>query len=117
MTILCIPLTDLLMVIISGLLLILSFFVWRINARVSWLTGAMESHSTMMLRIEAKLGVEKEPIKVIWWYPTMQKFPFSGEHGQEAKLNKIYLGIPPKYRSNAKVRFPKISRWLSGAPS
>lgn len=117
MTLLCIPLTDWLMVIISGLLLIISYFTWRISSRLAWLTGAMETHSTMMLRIEAKRGIDGQPIKVIWWDPSREAFPFSGEHRAEADLEKIYLGIPPKYRSSGDHWYSKISRWSSGAPS
>ena len=117
MTLLCIPLTDWLMVIISGLLLIISYFAWRISSRVAWLTGAMETHSTMMLRIEAKRGINGQPIKIIWWDPSREAFPFPGEHGTEAELNEIYLGIPPRYRLRNQSWFSRFFLWLSGAPT
>ena len=93
MSIPCIPLTDWLMVIISGLLLLLGYFAWRISAKVAWLTSAMETHSTMTLRIEAKRGISGEPIKIIWWDPSIESFPFYGEHGKEAELQDIYIYI------------------------
>ena len=113
----CIPLTDWLMVIISFLLLLLGFFAWRISAKIAWFTGAMETHSTMMLRIEAKRGINGEPIKVIWWNPSIKHFPFFGEHNTEAELSEIYLGIPPKFRRANQNWRSKFSLWISGAPT
>jgi hypothetical protein len=110
------PLTDWLMVVISALLLLLALFAWRINARIAWLTGAMESHSAVMIRIEAKRGINNQPVKTIWWDPTQADFPFSGVHGKTDDLTKIYLGIPPKYRTYSKSRWPRLSRWFSGIP-
>jgi hypothetical protein len=79
--------TDWLNVIIAFLLL---FLLWRLNRRVTWLTGALESHSTLMLRIEAKRGIDGKPIKAIWWDPNREKPPFKGTHGVEADLEQIY---------------------------
>lgn len=90
--------TDWLNVIIAFLLLFLSILVWRLNRRVTWLTGALESHSALMLRIEAKRGIEGKPIKVVWWDPNREKRPFKGAHGVEADLEKIYLYLPPEHR-------------------
>lgn len=70
--------------------------VWQINKRMTWLTGAIESHSTMMLRIEA----EKAGKEIIWWDPSVQDFPRDGEHEKPCKLDKIYLGIDPKLRTD-----------------
>lgn len=90
--------TDWLNVIIAFLLLFLSVLVWRLNRRVAWLTGALESHSTLMLRIEARRGIEGRPIRVIWWDPNREKPPFNGAHGVEADLEQIYLYLPPEHR-------------------
>jgi hypothetical protein len=102
------------MVFISALLLIISFFAWRISSRVAWLTGAMETHSTMMLRIEAKRGIKEKPIKLIWWDPSIEPFPFSGEHNTEAELSEIYLGIPPKHRRANQNWCGKFKLWRLG---
>ncbi len=116
MLILDIPLTDWLMAIISIFLFLLGCFVWRINAKIGWFTGALETHSELMLRIEAKRGINGEPIKVIWWNPLTKHFPFSGEHSTEAELSEIYLGIPPKFRGENQNWYSKVKLWLSGAP-
>ena len=65
------------------------------------MTGAMETHSDLMLRIEAKRGVnENESIKLIWWDPTIEEPPIVREHGKEVDLREIYIYLPPKLREN-----------------
>ena len=113
MLILGIPLTDWLMVIIT---FILGFFAWRISAKIAWFTGSLDTHSELMLRIEAKRGINGEPIKVIWWNPLIKHFPFSGEHNTEAELSEIYLGIPPKFRGENQNCYSKVKLWFLGAP-
>lgn len=97
-----INLTDVLMVIISALLFVLSVFAWQVNRRIAWLTGAMESHSEMMLRIEA---ANKE-IPVKWWDPTRDgrcksNWPTKPEHDTDATVKKLYIGLPPHLRRNS----------------
>lgn len=89
-------------VLIAFLLVVLTFLIWRLNKRVSWLTGAMESHSTLMLRLEAKRGIDGKPVRVVWWDPNREKVPFSGAHNVEADLETIYLYLPPEHRECSK---------------
>lgn len=104
--------TDWLNVLIAFLLLFLSILVWRLNRRVTWLTGALESHSTLMLRLEAKRGVEGKPIKVVWWDPNREKPPFKGAHGVEAELEQIYLYLPPEHRECDRGFWRKVWAWF-----
>lgn len=74
-----------------------------LQERSNWLMGAMESHSTMMMRLEAK----KQGIPVIWWDPTdnetgEQYWPVydAAKHGEEAIIEKIYTGIPLRLRKS-----------------
>ena len=104
--------TDWLNVLIAFLLLFLSALVWRLNRRVTWLTGALESHSTLMLRLEAKRGVEGKPIKVVWWDPNREKPPFKGAHGVEAELEQIYLYLPPEHRECNRGLWRRVWAWF-----
>ena len=56
--------------------------------------GAMESHSTMMLRLEA----EKQNKEIIWWDPNFEEGPCPGKHGSDAKVQLIRICLPEKYR-------------------
>lgn len=96
--------------IMIGLTLIIAFFtylVWKVYERIAWLTGAMESHSNIMLRIEAKRGISNQPIKLVWWDPTIEPPPVKGDHGQEIDLNTIYVYLPLSQRKN------KPTWWVS----
>lgn len=104
--------TDWLNVLIAFLLLFLSILVWRLNRRVTWLTGALESHSTLMLRLEAKRGVDGKPIKVVWWDPNREKLPFKGAHGVEAELEQIYLYLPPEHRECNRGFWRRVWAWF-----
>lgn len=92
--------TDWLMVCLTFVIAVFTILVWRVYARIALFTGAMESHSTMMLRIEAK----KNGIPVTWWDPTLngpctKSWPqLQGEHGKEAVLEQIYIGVPVERR-------------------
>jgi hypothetical protein len=70
--------------------------VWKINNRMARLTGVMESHSTIMLRMEAK----KQGIPIEWWDPTINDFPREGKHQEQCELKTIYLALDPKLREN-----------------
>jgi hypothetical protein len=72
--------------------------VWKVYERIAWLTGAMETHSDLMLRIEARRGIKDESIKLLWWDPTIEKTPTKKEHGQEVDLSTIYIYLPPELR-------------------
>lgn len=72
-----------------------AYLTWKAYHRIEWLTGAMESHSEMMLRLKA---LEQE-VNVVWWDPSRKDFPpFKGEHNTPAVLEEIRLGVPPEHR-------------------
>ncbi len=74
------------------------------------LTNALESHSTLILLIEAKRGLrpgaaDNQPIRTVWWDPTVEKAHFFGskpgvvkKHRDEIDLDEIRLNIPPSFR-------------------
>lgn len=68
------------------------------NQRQNWFTGSMESHSALMLRIEAARGVNGKSIETLWWDPTIEKAPIKREHGKPAQLGPIYLFVPEDER-------------------
>lgn len=88
--------------ILTLVTVLLAFFVWRTYERIAGLTAAMETHSTVMLRLAAK----KQGVKVTWWdfnrnsaiRSDSPEFPF--EHGDEDRLDEsgIYLGLPRRRR-------------------
>ena len=86
------------MILLTAFIALFTFLVWKVYERIAWLTGAMESHAELMLRIEAKRGIAGQPIKVLWWDPTLESPPIKREHGQEANLEPIYCFIPPSDR-------------------
>jgi len=90
--------TNVLMVFLTALIALFTFLVWKVYERIAWLTGAMETHSDLMLRIEAKRGINGSPIKLIWWDPTIEKPPGKREHRQEVDLDTIYCYLPPGER-------------------
>jgi radical SAM superfamily enzyme YgiQ (UPF0313 family) len=77
-----------------------TFLVWKVYERIAWLTGSMESHSNLMLQIEARRGIKDgEPIKVVWWDPTIGGVPKEREHGMQVDLDTIYVYLPEEMRS------------------
>ena len=91
---------ELIMVILTTFLVFLTYLVWKVYERIAWLTGALESHSELMLRIEAKRGINGQPIKLVAWDPTIDPLPIKREHGQEIDINTIYCYLPLDQRKN-----------------
>ena len=89
--------------IMVGLTLVIAMFaflVWKTYYRIEWFTGSMETHSELMLQIEARRGINGEPIKLEYWDPTIVKSPKKKQHGQEVDLSVIYIGLPLEMRRN-----------------
>ena len=63
------------MILLTATIALFTYLVWKVYERIAWLTGAMETHSELMLRIEACRGVRDEPIKLLWWDPTIEDPP------------------------------------------
>ena len=73
-------LTDWILVFLTFVIAIFTFLVWKVYERIAWLTGAMESHSDLMLRINAARGINGKPIDLVWWDPTIADAPVTKEH-------------------------------------
>jgi hypothetical protein len=96
--------TDWMIVILTAAI---AYFGWQtgkvherietLYARIAWLTGAMESHSELMLLIEAKRGIGGEPIRTIWWDPTVEG-PSAVTHREERPLDVIKFFVPERFR-------------------
>jgi hypothetical protein len=80
---------------------------------MAWLTGAIETHSDLMLRIEARRGINGEPIKLIWWDPTIETIATKKEHGQEIDLTTIYMYLPLEMRKNRPTLKDKLKALFS----
>jgi len=106
--------SNILLVVLTAVIAFFTYLVWLVYHRIAWLTGAMESHSALMVRIEAGRAPHGKPIEVIWWDPTIEPFPFSGAHGQVATLERIYVGIPPQYRRHKHGLFRRIADTAKG---
>jgi hypothetical protein len=52
-----------LLVLLTLVITLFTYLVWKTYERIAWLTGAMETHSELMLRIEAKRGIRDNPIR------------------------------------------------------
>ena len=85
-----------------------TFLVWKVYERISWLTGAMETHSDLMLRIEARRGVNGQPVRLVWWDPTIAIVPTKKEHGEEVDLSTIYIYLPLEMRRNNPTRLQRF---------
>jgi hypothetical protein len=67
------------------------------SRRVEWLIGALESHSTIRLRMRAK----RDGLKVVAYDPVTARFPARGPlTGEEWPLETIYLALPPEFRAS-----------------
>jgi hypothetical protein len=88
------------MVALTLVIALFTYLVWRVYERIAWFTGAMESQSDIMMRIEARRGVKSRPIELVWWDPTIEAPPIAREHGARVDLRRIYVYLPPSMRKN-----------------
>ena len=86
------------------------FLVWKAYVNIEWFTGSMETHTDITLRIAAKQGVHAEPIRLLWWDPTLGETPSKKEHGKEADLSTVYIFLPPERRQKKATRWEKIKK-------
>lgn len=101
--------TDWIIIVLTLVIAFFTYLVWKVYERIAWLTGAMESHSDIMLRIEAKRGVNGQPIKLVAWDPTIEAPPVKREHGEEINLNTIYVYLPLNQRKNKPTWWKRVS--------
>ena len=108
--------TNTWLVILTALIALLAYLTLRVYRRIAWLTGAMESHSTLMLRFEALRAVNSkgEPLKVIWWDPDIPPPGPPPQHGQDASINEIRVYLPPHLRRGRKAWWAKAWHFVVG---
>jgi hypothetical protein len=84
-------------VILAAAIVYFAWVSWKISMRLAWLTGAMESQSDIIARLEA----QKQRNPLIWWDPTMKPFPHEGVvHGKPCHTKKLAIGIPEHLRQH-----------------
>jgi hypothetical protein len=77
--------TDWIVAFLTLVIAVLTYLVWKVYERIARLTGAMESHSDIMLRIEAMRGApEGKPIELVWWDPSIEEPPVVHVSASEA---------------------------------
>ena len=90
--------------IATGVMALFAIMAWRLQKKLNWLTGALESHSTLQLRLLA----EREKKPVVWWDPTFQggckkKWPEQPKHLDNALVETVYVGLPPHLRTRPRL--------------
>lgn len=80
--------------IFTGTIAWFTFKVHQTYKRIAFLTGALESHSTLQTRLVAM----KEGIPLVWWDPNQETFPSEGPHGSDASVKRIHVGMHPDLR-------------------
>jgi hypothetical protein len=108
--------TNVIIAVLTAVIALFTFLVWRVYRRIEWLTGAMETHSALQLRLEAAkvISPNGQQVRVVWWDPDIAPPPVTPEHGKEAEINQVYLYLPPKLRRNHKKLTRRLWRWFSG---
>lgn len=72
--------------ILAGAILYFAWASWRISSRLARLIGAVETHASMSIKLEAK----KQGVPIVWWDPTVETLPDEeAAHGEECRLEKI----------------------------
>lgn len=96
--------------VLTAALVVLAFLTWRVYMKMAWLSGALQTHSLVMLRMQAK----EKGFKAVWWDPDLEKPPVTRTHGAQDELETIYLYLPPHQRAgwtNA-GKWGRVWRWL-----
>ena len=91
----------------------MAIFTWKLvrlnetmttlQDRQVWFTGAMESHSMLMLQIEAARGTrpghpDNKPIEMVWWDPDYAGKPVH-RHEDPVNLDQLKFFVPPDIRA------------------
>lgn len=58
-------------------------------------------------------GIDKKPIELIWWDPTIEDPPIQIEHRKPVELNRIHIFIPPKLRRKEKGTMERLRTLFS----
>lgn len=87
---------DFMMVVLTALLAFFAFLTWRTYDRIEFLTGAMDSHGTMDIRLQVmKWNIEhpEHKIKLVWWDKTIEALP-PYSHGDLAEVTQVHVMLP-----------------------
>lgn len=101
-----------LIVIFLFLITIGMFFLFLVLEKICWVLGAIETHSSLFLKIEALRGVDGNPLELLWGDPTIRKSNIKHEHGEKIDLKSIYFSIPQKDRKIKRTLLNKIKDLL-----
>ena len=83
------------MVLFAGATAYYAYQSGKSSKRVEWLIGALESHSTIRLRMQAK----RDGLKVVAYDPASSRYPARvPQIGEEWNLETVYLAVPPEFR-------------------
>ena len=74
----------------------------QLNERLTFYTGSMESYSQFMLMLAA----EKQEKRLVWWDPTREPRPFTGQHNQPIEFNELAIYVPEEIRKH-KTKAPR----------
>lgn len=83
----------------------------KMQRRMNWLTGSLESHSQLRLIMAAR----EQELEPIWWDPKhrgdgTKHWPnlTGAHHGERIRMQRVYVGIPVKDRT----KISWLSRWF-----
>ena len=90
--------------------IIIALIADKVNKKIAWYTGALETHSTLNLRMEA----EKNKKEIIWWDPDYRDVPQTQQHGEDAKVDAIRIYLPQNLRLKEKCKKKCLVSWCLG---
>lgn len=91
----CGTIPEWVMAFFSAATALLAWSSYHSSKQVEWLIGALESHSTMRLRMQAK----RDGLKVKAFDPKISRYPGRIPLiGEEWHLDEVYLALPPEFR-------------------
>jgi hypothetical protein len=80
---------------------LLAFSSYRSSKQVEWLMGALESHSTTRVRMQAK----RDGLKVKAYDPKDSRYPGRIPLlGEEWHLDEVHLALPREFRRRSQFR-------------
>ena len=97
--------------ILTAVIALFTFLVWKVYRRIGWLTGAMESHSDLALLLQARSA--NPPVEVVWWDSTIEPLPIP-EHGEPRRLDRIFVKLPPPLRAQQPTWKEKLRGAFAG---
>ena len=82
-------------------IVLLTCLLLRLNRRLASFTGAIESHSELLLRLKFK----EENLPVVWWDQTVEPWPDENKrHRNRSELTHVVLGVPEHLRWGTAMR-------------